>query len=227
MGGIASAFFDLVIRGRIYEKLIRRKPSMLYYRNLCVPCSVRNHKEDLKEEVSKGVRGCALSSSLLLPGSMPDCFGISCDKCICTSEHRDTLKEYLGMKESNIATKEQIKKLLKPGMVLCTREGAFSLWVGGPRDEVYCLERIDWRIEITECVPFEEYDKVDAVYAHPNSASPAVCVSSLVDLMRGKDCPIVCCVWKRPEPVKEMTVDEISKALGYKVKVVGNEKTDD
>lgn len=33
--------------------------------------------------------------------------------------------------------------------------------------------------------------------------------------------------WKEPpKPVREMTVDEISKALGVKVKVVGNEKTD-
>jgi hypothetical protein len=29
--------------------------------------------------------------------------------------------------------------------------------------------------------------------------------------------------WKKPEPVKEMTVDQISEALGYTVKVVGNE----
>jgi hypothetical protein len=34
-------------------------------------------------------------------------------------------------------------------------------------------------------------------------------------------------IWKNPDPVKEMTVDEISKALGYKVKVVGSEKADD
>jgi hypothetical protein len=34
--------------------------------------------------------------------------------------------------------------------------------------------------------------------------------------------------WKEPpKPVREMTVDEISKALGVKVKVVGNEKADD
>lgn len=34
--------------------------------------------------------------------------------------------------------------------------------------------------------------------------------------------------WKEPpKPVREMTVDEISNALGYEVKVVGNEKADD
>jgi hypothetical protein len=31
-------------------------------------------------------------------------------------------------------------------------------------------------------------------------------------------------VWKRENSVKEMTVDEISKALGYEVKVVGNDR---
>lgn len=35
-------------------------------------------------------------------------------------------------------------------------------------------------------------------------------------------------IWEKPEEAtKEMTVDEISKALGYKVKVVGSEKADD
>ena len=37
-------------------------------------------------------------------------------------------------------------------------------------------------------------------------------------------------VWKRkepPKPVREMTVDEISKSLGYEVKAAGNEKADD
>lgn len=31
-------------------------------------------------------------------------------------------------------------------------------------------------------------------------------------------------IWKRENSVKEMTVDEISKALGYEVKVVGNDR---
>ena len=41
----------------------------------------------------------------------------------------------------------------------------------------------------------------------------------------GTHCDI--CVLHKPSPAKEMTVDEISKALGYKVKVVGSEKADD
>lgn len=31
-------------------------------------------------------------------------------------------------------------------------------------------------------------------------------------------------VWKRADSVKEMTMEEISKALGYEVKVVGNDR---
>ena len=48
-------------------------------------------------------------------------------------------------------------------------------------------------------------------------------VTSIVSGKSGDRYPI----WKKPAPVKEMTVDEISKALGYKVKVVGSEKADD
>jgi len=38
------------------------------------------------------------------------------------------------------------------------------------------------------------------------------------DRRRWDDYPVI---WKREEEVKEMTVDEISEALGYKVKVIG------
>lgn len=210
---------------------------MLYYKHLCVPHFVSNHKEALKAEVSKGVGVCALSP-LHESNRRFSCFGIPCGNCICSPEHRDTFKEYLGMKESNITTKEQLKKLLKPGMVIRTVEGECFLWVGGSSDAAYKIalrsepSRLD-RVEIdsTFLEVLANYE-IDAVFAHRTyamKASPALSTLQMLDLLREGSCdsPFVEVVWKRPEPVKEMTVDEISKALGYKVKVVGNEKADD
>jgi hypothetical protein len=55
--------------------------------------------------------------------------------------------------------------------------------------------------------------------------------SVIIALVESGGTDVRCAHWHRPEPkkeaVREMTVDEISKALGYEVKVVGNEKADD
>lgn len=59
---------------------------------------------------------------------------------------------------------------------------------------------------------------IDGKYAAPS-------VGTLHDILNDKNDTLL--LWKCPDPIKEMTVDEISKALGYKVKVVGSEKADD
>lgn len=197
------------------------------YKGVAVPSGVDRNQETLRATMSEGVRGCIFNTTSRNIIGLVGCSDIPCRNCICEHTHRDLLKEYLNKVEKESSMEKRIKAILKPGMVLCTRAGDFSLWVGGPSDEAYRLECTGGCVKITGCGSFEEYDRVDAVYAHSSESSPAVTVSSLVDLMQGRDCPFVHCVWKRPEPAKEMTVDEISKALGYKVKVVGNEKTDD
>lgn len=197
------------------------------YKGVAVPSGVDSNLEALHASVANGVRGCVFATANSTVGDA-GCSDVVCPNCICNPRHRDTLKEYLNKAEKESSMEEQIKKIVKPGMVLRTKKGEFFLWIGGAREEVYRLEHVNGRIALAECDSFDrEYDDVDAVYANHNGATPAVCVFSLADLMRGRDCMFAHCVWKRPEPAKEMTVDDISKALGYKVKVVGNEKTDD
>jgi hypothetical protein len=197
------------------------------YKYTVVPSGVDRNPEMLRSAVARGVKGCAFNAT---PCTLGDagCVSVTCPNCICGPTHRDLLSEYLNKAEKENTMEDQIKAILKPGMVLRTRAGAFFLWIGGvTRGEVYRLELTNGRIALAECDSLDGYYDVDVVYAHHNRATPAVCVTALVDLMQGHDSPYVHCVWKRPEPVKEMTVDEISKALGYKVKVVGNEQADD
>lgn len=200
---------------------------MKTYKHVAVPSGVDCNLETLRAAVTRGVKGCAFNATSCTLGGA-GCIGVVCPRCICDSTHRDLLKEYLNKAEKENSMEKQIKAILEPGMVLRTRKGAFFLWVGGPREEAYCLERVKGCVALASCDSLSaEYDDVDAVYAHHNRVASAVCASSLDELMQGKNDPFTRCVWKRPEPAKEMTVDEISKALGYKVKVVGNEKADD
>ena len=201
---------------------------MLTYKGLRVPSGVERNREVLCTAVSDGARGCIFNATPRSAIGNVGCSGIACPNCICDQTHRDTLKEYLNKAEKESSVEEQIKKILKPGMVLRTKKGEFFLWIGGAREEVYRLERLHRCIALAECDFFVgEYDDVDAVYAYHRSEAPAVCVFSLVNLMQGKNCQYMRCVWKKPAPVKDMTVAEISKALGYEVRVVANEKADD
>lgn len=228
MGGVASAFFDLLTRGRLIEYPIGRKPRMKTYKHVAVPPGVDRNLEVLRAAVTEEVRGCIFSVTSSPLVGKAGCSSIACSNCICHQGHRDLLKEYLNKAEKESSTEEQIKAVLKPGMVLRTRAGSFFLWVGGPNEEAYRLEHVNGCVALESCDSLLGwYDDVDAVYAYHNRITPAVAVCSLVALMQGTYDSYTCRVWERPELMKEMTVDEISKALGYKVKVVGNEKADD
>lgn len=201
---------------------------MKTYKHVAVPPGVDSNLETLRAAVTKRVDGCIFNATLRPFVGEVGCSSINCPSCICSRMHRDLLKEYLSKAEKESSTEEQIKAVLKPGMILRTRAGAFFLWIGGVREEAYLLEHVNGCVALKDCETLRgRYDSVDAVYAHHSSTTPALAAFSLVALMQGIYDPYTRRVWKRPEPVKEMTVDEISKALGYKVKVVGNEKADD
>ena len=205
---------------------------MKTYKHIAVPSGVDRNLETLRAVMSKNVEGCIFNAtSHPLVGTI-GCSSISCMHCICTTKHRDLLKEYLNQtKEDNM--EKQIKAILKPGMVLRTRAGSFFLWIGGDRGEMYRLSLREVEREFSDVVldsiltdSFSP-GEVSAVFADTAFDAPAVRPSAIIALLKGKDSEFARCVWERPKPVKEMTVDEISKALGYKVKVVGNEQADD
>jgi hypothetical protein len=114
---------------------------------------------------------------------------------------------------------------LKPGMIVHKSKGGYYLVVVERKDDVVAYRcSLDFgSLFISEAVSFQAEDPdIDAVYDERGTHwfMPAI----IVDILRGSGRHRI---WKRPDPVKEMTVDEISRALGYKVKVVGSEKVDD
>lgn len=222
---------------------------MQTYKGLYVPPKVTKAENQValrktfNRLISRGAVGkCVVAHTLTSLEGKPCPLGTSCATCICDTcnadQFREFMDEYFGKEENKGEEnmEKAIRRVLKPGMILKTNAGEFFMWIGGPRSEAYELElavggpcSYDKHIRVRESITdFSSFSKVDAVFTDVAETAPAIRVQCIIELMQGRAVePFVRCAWKRPEPVKEMTVDEISKALGYKVKVVGNEKTDD
>ena len=120
---------------------------------------------------------------------------------------------------------EQLAKVnempaLKPGMVVVFRDGDVHLMVTSNRG--YKLEAVGSHVCLGE--DFEpESSEIQRIYHIVLDYSPRwPDYTTLYDICNGSDAYDEYIVWERPS-VKEMTVDEISKALGYEVKVIGND----
>jgi hypothetical protein len=184
-----------------------------------------------REAVRRGHRSdkeyCFLSD--IRPMSI-ECVGKGrrCTDCIACINMGDSVRKHKVFKRYDSlypAEGKAVMPKLKPGMIIQTSKGCYYLVVVGRKDDVVayrCLLDIG-RLLISDAVSFQADDPdIDAVYDEegPHWFFPAV----IADILRGSERHRI---WKRPDPVKEMTVDEISKVLGYKVKVVGSEKADD
>lgn len=186
-----------------------------------------------REIARQGYRG-ERHRCFLTPEFPLKCEGVSCYECIACINIGDPVRKHEVFEEYDRRyPAEDSMPELKPGMIIKTVHGDFFLWVGGGHKQRYKLSlRTAEREFSTVALDSTATDsffpaEVAAVFADPTPGAPAVHPSAIIALLNGRDPGLACCVWKRPEPVKEMTVDEISKALGCKVKVVGNEKADD
>ena len=115
---------------------------------------------------------------------------------------------------------------LKPGMVVRVGFGEYYLIVSDRKSDcvAYRYAKNDsGGLLLRDVRSFEGGDpSIEAVYG--DTVLKWLSPHNLAGILRGDERYRI---WKRPDPVKEMTVDEISEALGYKVKVVGSEKADD
>lgn len=237
--GIASELFKLLARGAIYEKLIfnKEKENMHDFDvidGVVFPREAR--KVDARREIQRlhdtpGEGVCVASS---VPGGVY-CDEVKCRDCIfclnCGSNALAKKKAFMEYKLryplkgcANPAPVDAMPEL-KPGMIIHASKGHYYLVVVRREEDVVAHRcRLEFgSLFVSEAVSFQADDPdIDAVYEEKDTHwfFPAV----IVDILRGSERHRI---WKRKAPPKEMTVDEISKALGYKVKVVGSEKADD
>jgi hypothetical protein len=214
MGGVASALLGVFVRGLLYEKLIQGEKMVKTFKGFVVPelLDTEKGREFVKKIFKHNVRwtGCALA------GCGQCSKDNECGSCICSllpggTYRRQALEEYVR-KYSGVPE-------LEPGDIVRIGDWFYIYvqdnWAYRVKDE-YILG-----INLVQPETIDNRD-VEAVYRKVGGLHV---LSEIAAIFRGsyEEEPY----WKRPETVKEMTVDEISKALGYKVKVVGDEKTDD
>ena len=187
-----------------------------------------------REAVREGHQGardyCFLSEVKCMT---QECIGAkrSCDRCIACSNDGDARRKREAFEEYDRRYPvEGAMPELKSGMIVEMCDGAFLHLVSAGGDLlaeiVFPTEPGRYGVRrreplIPDCVA---PDFVARVWAPPRQRGYFTC-PEICSALRGA--LVTCIVWKKPTPAKEMTVDEISKALGYKVKVVGSEKADD
>jgi hypothetical protein len=154
---------------------------------------------------------------------------VSCSKCIACINSGDAVRKrevFMQYDREFPVEGEAGVPELKPGMVVKTGPRACFL-IASERKNDYLIYRYIARdngdLLLGDALFLAKGDlSVEAIYG--DTVLGWLSSANLRSIYRGEETHLI---WKKPEPVKEMTVDEISKALGYKVKVVGSEKADD
>jgi hypothetical protein len=238
--GVASEMFKLLFRGAIYEKLIanKEKENMSEqldksFKGVIIP-PLADTPEG-REAVRKGHRGdkdyCFIadikymtSECLKAKRRCDDC--IACLNCGDARRKREVFKEYDRRYPVEGAMPE-----LKPGMIVrkdMPKSFSQYFFLVSKRDDhsficyrMEAEERTCFRLA-APCILSRNDKDISAVYCDLDLSY--FDTERVLKILQGSKRYLL---WEKPDPVKEMTVDEISKALGYKVKVVGSEKADD
>lgn len=212
--GVASEMFGVAARGFLYDKLIHGGKMVKTFKGFVVPELLDTEKG--RAFVNKIFKSKDVWAGCALTGCGQYCKGIACGSCICSllpgSEFRcNALEEYVR-KYSGVPE-------LEPGDIVRIGDGFYVHIQHNRAYRVHDNYIFDIHLNQPEII---DTGVVAAVYRKVGELHTT---SEIKAILRGsyEEEPY----WKRPESVKEMTVDEISKALGYKVKVVGDEKTDD
>lgn len=239
--------YELLARGAIYEKLIfnKEKENMTAqleksFKGFIIP-PLADTPEG-REAVRKGHQGnkdycflsdvkCMTHECIEAKRRCSDC--IACLNCGDARRKREVFKEYDRLYPAK--GKGDMPEL-KSGMIVEHENGDFFFLEERRSDkELFLVMRFHHSIEgvvLTGRTHFTGRDlenlrkRAVRVYADVRFEGEVhhFIYEEIVSIVTGKNAESGdYVIWKKPDPVKEMTVDEISKALGYKVKVVGNE----
>ena len=156
-------------------------------------------------------------------GASLGCFGIFCGHCILGRENIGTLIEYASSLREPGSMPE-----LNPGMLIQKDTGEYILVVSAAYGYRVTLEGNSVVIETKDSSVLSE-SRIVKVWYGADEPSVALHSDKIRYILRSNGgIPSAVRCWVRPKPAaKKMTVDEVSKALGYTVEIVGNEKADD
>ena len=152
-----------------------------------------------------------------------NCTGIFCNRCLLSAE--DGYARQAREKYRNRYTSPMPE--LKPGMIMRYGSNSFKLLVNAETVSGYGLELTDTGLlELDNYVQIQLY-KVTHIYYGPQGSDGLISASSIVDLLRNADLHGKhFCIWSL-DTTRRMTVAEIEKELGYKIKIVADAQCED
>jgi hypothetical protein len=212
---IACVFGVLIVLGVLYAALKLWLDAPKKFKGLFIPEGLTPNTVDL---AFHGGRCCHAGKGVKCPHKHVG----DCNKCLCLSDHRDELLEWMGknknineVKEKEMFTSEKMPEL-QFGDVVKWDDGPYGI-VGNT--DVHFLTNKDGIMSITG-VSRSKTAVENIIKVFRSSNGEGFRQGELYRIYTGLAAGFV--IWERPE-VREMTVDQISKELGYTVKVIGND----
>lgn len=161
------------------------------------------------------------------------CAGYNCFACIFS--HRNSLARLAYINELEAALKEKenetmeenktIEEFLRPGVLFKTESGEWYINIRGYYAYNVTLdERGDWCIKGMYTNIVRPKDVIEAYDVGETAAGASenmpLLVSDIGIIIKGLNLPCHIKTWKRPTPIKELTMSDLEKHFGCKVKVV-------
>lgn len=167
-----------------------------------------------------------------------DCVGVGCAECLLCDNHGDAESKRVAfarflesrgipVTRPGYGSANSNMPELKPGMLIQGDTGDYILVVSSAWGYQVALKENFVVIETQRDVPSES--RIVKVWYWADDPSVALHAGQIREIFRSDGVyPRAVRCWVRPKPAaKKMTVDEVSRALGYTVEIVGNEKADD
>ena len=146
---------------------------------------------------------------------------MDCSDCIFCADD-GTIEEFAKEKGYGMFGKKKKNNAmpaLKAGDVVHCEDGRWVLVINSSENGIWGYLINDQTL--TQCAVCRNQNRIEEIYRIDDDTN-IFGDDELVELVAYR--PEKWRIWKRENSVKEMTVDEISKALGYEVKVVGNDR---
>lgn len=154
-----------------------------------------------------------------------NCEGVMCWDCVFSSRNPEARLEYLKMKGIVKMENNDTMPEIKGGMLV--RNGSDWVLTANSSEGYVISSTSDGTPTLFIGTRINDYDAISEVYYNNTDVDGdnALCVADIRAIMSGsvdfndsRNDNIS--VWKRPEPVKEMTMEDLEKHFGCKVKIV-------
>lgn len=219
-----DATFDAVNKylDGLIDEAEKENETMDEYKGLKVPKMSELQLAELWYEV-KDNRYCACRKDSSFCGKL------NCIKCLWS--HTNAAERYNYLKSifekegdtENMKENKTIEEFLKPGVLFKTEGGYWYINIRG--NFAYNItSAVGGYIKIGSATSIKPEDIVEAydtdVTIDGTDEKQPLFVSNIEAIINGRSFPWHIKTWERPEPVKEMTMEDLEKTLGYKVKIV-------